>query len=163
MHLQQIVDAPEFLTEVDRQRAAELGLTEQEVANQLNVSLSGSFQVAPNFWTDPKTGIPWQLTVQTPEYRLDHLADVANTPLSPAPAASPGAAGQPAQQRRHLPPRQRAVGASHVNTEPTYDIYAAVQDRDLGSAAAEINRVVRDEQKHLRRRTASSCAARSRA
>ena len=151
VHLQQVVDAPEFLTEINRQRASELGLTEQDVANQLNISLSGSFQVAPNFWTDPKTGIPWQLTLQTPEYRLDHLAEVANTPLVTSTGGVTGT--QPVSLLSNVATFHRSTEQSvlsHVNTEPTYDIYAAAQDIDLGSASAEINRVVRDEQKHLK-------------
>ena len=65
-HLQQIVDAPEFYTKVDRQRAGELGLTETQVADDINIAMSGSFQVKPILWTDPKTGIPWELWVQAP-------------------------------------------------------------------------------------------------
>ena len=150
VHLQQVVDAPEFLAQIDRQRAAELGLTEQQVANQLNISLSGSFQVAPNFWTDPKTGIPWQVTVQTPEYRLDNFAQVANTPLVTGDGGQTGA--QPISLLSNVATFHRDTEQSvlsHVNTEPTYDVYAAVQDTDLGTAAKEIRRVVKEEQKHL--------------
>ncbi len=150
VHLQQVVDAPEFLAQIDRQRAAELGLTEQQVANQLNISLSGSFQVAPNFWTDPKTGIPWQVTVQTPEYRLDNFAQVANTPLVTGDGGQTGA--QPISLLSNVATFHRDTEQSvlsHVNTEPTYDVYAAVQDTDLGTAAKEIGRVVKEEQKHL--------------
>ena len=150
VHLQQVVDAPEFLAQIDRQRAAELGLTEQQVANQLNISLSGSFQVAPNFWTDPKTGIPWQVTVQTPEYRLDNFAQVANTPLVTGDGGQTGA--QPISLLSNVATFHRDTEQSvlsHVNTEPTYDVYAAVQDTDLGTAAKEIQRVVKEEQKHL--------------
>ncbi|MGI4748887.1 MAG: efflux RND transporter permease subunit [Janthinobacterium lividum] len=150
VHLQQVVDAPEFLAEIDRQRASELGLTEQQVANQLNISLSGSFQVSPNFWTDPKTGIPWQLTVQTPEYRLDNLAQIANTPLVTGDGGVNGL--QPVSLLSNVATFHRGTEQSvlsHVNTEPTFDVYAAVQDMDLGSAASAINRVVKEEQKHL--------------
>ncbi len=150
VHLQQVTDSPEFFTEVDRQRAAELGLTEQDIADQVNISLSGSFQVAPNFWTDPKTGIPWQLTVQTPEYRVDDFAAVANTPIYTSNNGVVSA--QPITLLRNVASFHRGVEPSvesHVNTEPTFDIYAAVQDRDLGSAAAEINRAVKLETTHL--------------
>ena len=153
VHLQQIPDAPEFVARVDRDRALELGLTENQVAQQLNVSLSGSFQVAPNFWTDPKTGIPWELTVQTPEYRADSLNAVENTPIyAPAAAAATAAPVQPVALLRDVASFHRDVTPSvlsHVNTEPTFDIYAAAQDTDLGSAAVRIRRIVADEQKHL--------------
>ncbi|RZK97686.1 MAG: efflux RND transporter permease subunit, partial [Methylobacterium sp.] len=81
VHLHQIVGTPQFFVDVDRRLASELGLTQQQIAQGLNVSLSGSFQVTPNFWTDPKTGIPYQLWVQTPEYRNDSLTALQNTPL----------------------------------------------------------------------------------
>ena len=158
VHIQQITDAPEFLADVNRQRALELGLTEQQIADQVNISLSGSFQVSPNFWTDPKTGIPWQLTVQTPEYRADTLNKVENTPIY-AYGRTPAAGGispnpaQPISLMTNVATFHRGVEQSvlsHVNTEPTYDVYAAVQDTDLGSAAAKIRAVVADEQKQLK-------------
>ena len=88
VHIQQITDAPEFFADIDRQKAGEIGLTEQQIANTLNISLAGSFQVTPNFWADPKSGIPYQLWVQTPEYRNASLTDVGNTPLFVSTAAA---------------------------------------------------------------------------
>ncbi len=155
VHIQQIPDAPEFVADVNRQRALELGLTEQQVANQLNVSLSGSFQVSPNFWTDPKTGIPWELWVQTPEYRADSLNAVENTPIYAPAAASttitPGPV-QPVALLRNIASFHRDVAPAvltRINTQPTFDVYAAVQDTDLGGAAASLRKLVRAEQKHL--------------
>ena len=81
VHLQQIVDAPEFFGVIDREMASEIGVNTQQIASAMNVSLSGSFQVTPNFWSDPKTGIPYQLWVQTPEYRNDTLDDIKTTPI----------------------------------------------------------------------------------
>ncbi len=120
VHLQQIVDAPEFFVDVDRMRAAELGLTEQQVAQSLNTSLSSSYQVSPNFWTDPTSGIPYQLAVQTPEYRTNSLSDVENTPLAgdrqrrqrAQPAAQRGdVAAPPAADRGQ--PREHAADLRH--------------------------------------------------
>ena len=65
-HLQQELNAPEFYAEIDRSRAAQLGLTASSIATALNISLSSSEQVTPNFWTDPKNGTPYYLAVQTP-------------------------------------------------------------------------------------------------
>ncbi|HYZ24079.1 MAG TPA: efflux RND transporter permease subunit [Rhodopila sp.] len=150
VHLQQIVNAPEFFVKVDRERASELGLNEQQIAANLNVSLSGSFQVSPNFWTDPNTGIPYQVWVQTPEYRNDNLPAITNTPL----LVSTGAAGRPSplQLLSNVATFQRGAEqtvSNHVNTQPTYDVYAAAQDRDLGGLEAELNRIAADEQKQL--------------
>src|SRR4030081_2235841 len=81
-HLQQETDAPEFYATIDRTRAIELGLNATTIANNLNISLSSSEQVAPNFWTDPASGIPYYLAVQTPEPRVSSVNDLANTPVS---------------------------------------------------------------------------------
>ena len=150
VHIQQITNAPEFFVNVDRQRAAEFGLTEQQIAQTMNVSLSGSFQVSPNFWADPVSGIPYQIWVQTPEYRNNDLTAISNTPLL-ASAAADGQAG-PLQLLSNVATltrgQQETVG-THVNTQPTYDIYAAAQDRDLGAVEADIRQIVTDAQKGL--------------
>lgn len=151
VHLHQIVDTPQFFVDVDRRLASELGLTQQQVAQSLNVSLSGSFQVNPNFWTDPKTGIPYQLWVQTPEYRNASLTALQNTPLFARASATgngPGALtllSSVATITRQ--PTQTVI--NHVNTQPTFNVYAAVQDRDLGSIARDIDRIVQEEQQAL--------------
>jgi multidrug efflux pump subunit AcrB len=150
VHLQQITNAPEFFVQVDRQRAAELGLTEQQVATDMNVSLSGSFQVSPNFWSDPQTGIPYQVWVQTPEYRNDSMTSITNTPLlvSAGTGVGPGAL----QLLSNVATLKRGVEqsvSSHVNTQPTYDIYTGVQDRDLGSVERDIDAIVADQQRQL--------------
>ncbi len=147
VHLQQIVDAPEFFVDVDRVRAAELGLTEQQIAQSLNTSLSSSYQVSPNFWTDQTSGIPYQLAVQTPEYRTDSLSDVENTPLlvTSNGASAPNLLSNVASLHR----RRLQIVASHENTQPTYDILANVQDRALGGIETDVNRIVQDLQKEL--------------
>ena len=147
-HLQQIVDAPEFYTKVDRERAEELGLTETQVADDINVAMSGSFQVKPILWTNPKTGIPWELWVQAPEYRLDTLGKVENTPLQLA-----GAAGGPMDLFSNVATFHRGTEESvgtRINSQGTYDAYAAVQDSDLGTVADKIDRIVADERKGLK-------------
>ncbi len=147
VHLQQIVDAPEFFVDVDRVRAAMLGLTELTIAQNLNTSLSSSYQVSPNFWTDPKSGIPYQLAVQTPEYRTDSLSDVENTPLlvSNNGASAPNLLSNVATLTR----RSQQTVASHENTRPTYDILANVQQRALGGVEGDIDRIVQDLRKQL--------------
>jgi multidrug efflux pump subunit AcrB len=150
VHVQQITDAPEYFVQVDRQRAAELGLTEQQVATDLNVSLSGSFQVSPNFWSDPVSGIPYQVWVQTPEYRNDSITSLTNTPLLISAGSRPGpSAVQLLSNVATLTRGSEQTVGNHVNTQPTYDVYAAVQDRDLGGVESDIGQIVSDEQKQL--------------
>ena len=107
-HLQQEVNAPEFFAQIDRARATQFGLTANNIALNLNTSLSSSEQVSPNFWTDPSNGTPYYIAVQTPEYKVASLNDLKNTPVTkftavPSRNPVPGLA----QQRRHAQARQR--------------------------------------------------------
>ncbi|WP_407179026.1 efflux RND transporter permease subunit [Bradyrhizobium sp. STM 3562] len=154
VHIQQITDAPEFFADVDRQMAQEIGLSEQQVANALNVSLAGSFQVNPNFWADPNTGIPYQLWVQTPEYRNNSLTDVGNTPLfvSTTTGQGPGQGAGVVTLFNNIAKLRRQseqTVVNHVNTQPKFDVFADVQNRDLGSVSNEITKIMQDEQKNL--------------
>jgi multidrug efflux pump subunit AcrB len=149
-HLQQEVDGPAFDTDIDRTRAAQLGLNASTVATNLNVSLSSSVQVSPNFWTDLGSGIPYYLAVQTPEYKINSLNALANTPVSTSLAASgqtvPGMLSNIATLKRDTVP----TNANQSNVQPVYEVYASVQGRDLGSVAADIGRVTAELQKELK-------------
>jgi multidrug efflux pump subunit AcrB len=71
--MQQQVSAPKLNINVDRLKAQELALTAKDVSDDVLLSLSGSGQVAPNFWLDPKTGINYPVIVQVPQYRMRNL------------------------------------------------------------------------------------------
>jgi multidrug efflux pump subunit AcrB len=142
-HLQQELDAPELFYTIDRTRAQELGLTVNQVVSSLNISLSSSEQVSPNFWTDPKNGIPYYLAVQTPEYRIASKNELDNTPIAGSLAGSavvPDVFGNVASAKRV--PVESVYNQSNI--QPVYDVYASLQDRDLGSAANAIQQVVQD-------------------
>jgi multidrug efflux pump subunit AcrB len=148
-HLQQEVDGPSFYATIDRTRAAQLGLNATQIANNINITLSSSEQVAPNFWTDPASGIPYYLAVQTPEHKVSSLSDLANTPVS----TTVGAAGTPVPgllsnvttvKRDSVP-----TNTNQSNIQPVYDVYASVDGRDLGSVSDEITKIVADLQKQL--------------
>src|SRR5205085_12512383 len=81
VHLQQVTDAPELRVDVDRTLAQQVGLTQKDVAGSTLVSLSSSGQTAPNFWLDPKQGIQYIVAVQTPQYRVDSIAALEQTPI----------------------------------------------------------------------------------
>jgi multidrug efflux pump subunit AcrB len=148
-HLQQEVDGPSFYATIDRTRAVQLGLNANTIATNLNISLSSSQQVSPNFWTDPTSGIPYYIAVQTPEPRVGSLNDLANTPvsgvISPAGAVIPGLLSNVATLKRSTVP----TNANQTNIQPIYDVYASVQGRNLGSVAADINKVVAELQQQL--------------
>jgi multidrug efflux pump subunit AcrB len=149
-HLQQELDAPAFMVDIDRSRALQLGLNAQAVATDLNISLSSSEQVTPNFWTDPTNGIPYYITVQTPEPLVSSLGELSNTPVSTALAANgppvPGLLSNVARFQRDGVP----TNLNQSNIQPVYDIYASVQGRDLGSISNEIGKIVAELQKELK-------------
>ena len=151
-HLQQEVDAPAFYATIDRTRAAQLGLNANTVATNVNVSLSSSEQVTPNFWTDPSSGIPYYLAVQTPERSVSSLNDLGNTPVSSGIASGdvpgvpvPGLLSNVATLKRDSVP----TNANQSNIQPVYEVYASVQGRDLGSVSDQISKIVADLQKEL--------------
>jgi multidrug efflux pump subunit AcrB len=149
-HLQQEVDGPAFYADIDRTRAAQLGLNASTVATNINVSLSSSVQVSPNFWTDPTSGIPYYLAVQTPEYKVNSLNALGNTPVSTSLAVSgqtvPGMLSNVATFKRDTV----ATNSNQTNIQPVFDVYASVQGRDLGGVAADINKVTAELQKELK-------------
>ena len=148
-HLQQEVDAPAFMAEIDRARATQLGLNAQSIANNINISLSSSEQVTPNFWTDPASGIPYYIAVQTPEHLVSSLGELANTPVSTALSAAgppiPGLLSNVATFTRDSVP----TNSNQTNIQPVYEVYASVQGRDLGSVSDDIGKIVADLQKQL--------------
>src|SRR5205807_527796 len=149
-HLQQELDAPAFMANIDRSRALQLGLNAQAVANDLNISLSSSEQVTPNFWTDPANGIPYFIAVQTPEHLVSSIGDLGNTPVSTALASAgppvPGLLSNIATLQRDSVP----TNLNQTNIQPVYDIYASAQGRDLGSISGDIGKVVAELQKKLK-------------
>jgi multidrug efflux pump subunit AcrB len=139
VHLQQVVDAPELRFNVDRTRADQLGLTQQDVANSLLISLSSNMQLAPNYWINPQNGVDYPIAVQTPEYRMSSTAELLGTPVH---AGGGSAQNQLLTNVARLERGSTASVVNHYNVQPLYDVYANVQDRDLGSVAGEVRRVL---------------------
>jgi multidrug efflux pump subunit AcrB len=139
VHLHQEVDSPELKLTIDRARAAQYGLTQKDVANDVLVSLSSNTQVTPNYWIDPATGIQYFLAVQTPQYKVDSIGSILKTPLS-----TNGMTKQ-AEYLGNVATIARAQGSgvmTHLNIQPVYDIYANVQSRDLGGVSQDIQKIV---------------------
>jgi multidrug efflux pump subunit AcrB len=122
----------------------------QDVADNLNISLSSSVQVSPNFWTDPTNGVPYYMAVQTPEYRIGNKVQLDNTPLAsgldPAGTPIPTALGNIATARR--------IGVqsvyNHSNIQAVYDVYGSTQYKDLGSVARTIREIVAEVEPQLK-------------
>jgi multidrug efflux pump subunit AcrB len=149
-HLQQEVNSPEFFAQIDRARAAQFGLTVNDIALNLNTSLSSSEQVSPNFWTDPSNGTPYYITVQTPEYKVASLNDLKNTPVTKFTAVQsqnpvPGLLSNVATLKRDAIP----TNTNQANIQPLYEIYANADGRDLGSISSDIYKIVAEYQPQL--------------
>ena len=82
LRIQEPFNLPRIQVDIDRTRAAQVGFTPRDVASDLLISLSGSFQTAPTFWLDPKSGVSYSITAQTPQYRVDSLQDLKNIPIA---------------------------------------------------------------------------------
>ena len=136
LRVHQLFDQPRIQIDVNRTKAIESGFTELNVANNLLISLSGSFQTTPSFWLDPKTGVMYSLVAQTPQYAASSLSDLENIPITQ---------GSRMEILGDVGSTHRAAGlavVSHYNIQRAIDIFGSVQDRDLGGVAADINRIV---------------------
>jgi len=148
VHVHQVTAAPALTVNVDRTRAVQLGLTQRDVANSVLVSLAGSSDAAPNFWLDPKNGVNYRVAVQTPQYRLDSVGALQKEPLL---ATTPGGGPQLLTSVASVDHGTTPAVVNHYNVQRVYDVFASVQDRDLGGASRAIGRVVADERTHLPR------------
>src|SRR5215467_5971535 len=147
VHVQQLMNAPAIKLNVDRSRAQQVGLEQRDIAQNLLVSLSGSFQTAPTYWLNPENGVTYSVAVQTPEYRIDSLQALMNTPLNGPGAPSPQLLANLATIRPAVTP---AV-VSHYNITPVVDVYLSVQGRDLGGLANDVRQVLKEFEAHLPR------------
>ena len=129
---------------------AQFGLTVNEIALNLNTSLSSSEQVSPNFWTDPSNGTPYYIAVQTPEYKVASINDLKNTPVTKFTACR---AEIRCRGCSATSPRSRATAiptnANQANIQPVYEIYANAEGRDLGSISGDIYKIVAEYQSQL--------------
>ncbi len=139
LRIQQPFDQPYLRLRVERTKAEQLGFTAHDIAQNLLVSLSGSFQTSPTFWLDPKNHVSYSIATQTPQYRTDTLQAVENIPIT---GTNPSA---PPSIMASLVSTQRGAGmavVSDYNVAPVIDIFGAVTGRDLGGVASDINKII---------------------
>ncbi|PYT15781.1 MAG: RND transporter [Acidobacteria bacterium] len=138
VHVHQVNDIPMMRFNVDRTRAGEMGLTQKDVASSLLISLSSSGQLAPNWWVNPANNVDYLVAVQTPQYRMDSSEALMNTPIHTDSGRGTQLLSNVAQVERGLTPSV----INHYNVQPLYDVYANVQDRDLGSVARDVEQLL---------------------
>jgi multidrug efflux pump subunit AcrB len=145
VHIHQQVTYPTLQVNVDRSKAQQVGLTQRDVSQSMLISLTGTGQTAPNEWLNPLNGVNYQVVVQTPIYRNSSLPELALTPISSPNGNSSQLLGNLAQFRRDQSP----IVINHYNIQPTFDIYADVDQRDLGGVASDIRKIMADTQHSL--------------
>jgi len=147
LRIQQPFDQPYLHIDVDRTKAQLAGFTQRDIAQNLLISLSGSFQTSPSFWLDPKNGVSYSIATQTPQYRLDSLQGLENIPVT-------GPSGARPEILASLASIHRGSGmslVSHYDIQPVVDIYGSVARRDLGGVANDISKIVDNARKELPR------------
>jgi multidrug efflux pump subunit AcrB len=149
LRIQQVFDQPKLHFDVDRTKAEQAGFTQRDVANNLLISLSGSFQTSPTFWLDPKTGVSYNIATQSPQYDIDTLQKLNNIPITNGGASQPQIFAGLASLTRGA--EQGVV--SHYNVQPVIDIFGSVEGRDLGGVAREIQPIIDASKKDLPRGT----------
>ncbi len=138
LRIQQPFNQPKLHIDVDRTKALQAGFTQREVAGNLLVSLSGSFQTSPSFWLDPESGVSYIVATQSPQYNFESLQDIENIPVN-------GTSRAPWQMLANLGNITRGVGmatVSHYNAQTVLDIFGSTQGRDLGGVARDLQAIV---------------------
>ena len=145
VHLQQITDAPAMLVDVDRSKAEQLGLTQKDIANNMLVSLAGTYRANPSYWIDPKNGVVYNIIVQTPQYRIDSPEALLSTPIRAPGLSQPQLLSSVAT----LTHSSTELVINHYNIQPVFDIFANTQGRDLGGVSTDIDAAIASVQKDL--------------
>jgi len=139
LRVQQPFDNPYLHLRIERTKAQELGFSAHDIAQNLLVSLSGSFQTSPTFWLDPRNGVSYSIATETPQYRTASIQQLVNTPIT---GTNPSA---PPSLMASLVSMQRGTGmavVSHYNVAPVIDIFGSVNGRDLGGVSRDINKII---------------------
>ena len=147
VHVQQLLSLPTLHMEINRTRVTQVGLTARDVAQSALISLSGSFQTAPNFWLNPRNDVTYQVAVQSPQYRMTSMQDLLGIPVT---------SQQGTQLMGNLvqfSPVVRPETVNHWNVQNVVDVYASTQGRDLGAVAAATDKIIKSYDGHLPRGT----------
>src|SRR5208282_3820949 len=142
-HVFQVPNAPALSVDLDRVLANEMGLTQQQAANNVLVATNSSAQSAPNFWVDPRNSVSYPLVVQVPPYRIESTQDLKTMPISSgSDGGASSAAGQLLLNMASFGRQVVPMIASQLNIRPVFDVQADVQGRDLYGAAGDIEKVL---------------------
>jgi CzcA family heavy metal efflux pump len=146
-HIHQKLNHPTLTLETDRTALQALNLSQANVAQNVLVSLAGSFQTAPAFWVNPTNSVVYNILVQSPQYKMNSLEDLLRTPVSPTGGGSSQLLGNLVK----VSPTVQPAVVSEYDITPVIDIYVNVQGRDFGGVVADINREIQNMQPQLKK------------
>ncbi len=147
VHVHQVYDEPRFNVSMERSQAEQLGITASNIATTVLNSLSGSFQTSPAFWLDPKNGVSYNIVVQAPQYNIGSLQDLENLPVHGANSS------QILANLATISRNSEPGTVYHYGVVPVVDVYASVQDSDLGTVSRAVNTIVANAQKEAPKAT----------
>src|SRR3954447_4321032 len=157
----QVLDFPTIQIDVDRQRAARMGIAQRDVANNMLTSLAGSALVGATYYLNPQTGVNYTVAVQTPADKINTVNDVMNLPANPAAPninpniplttllTTPNSPVTRIADIASMKPTTMMQSINHYTVQRVVDVNDNIDSRDLGSVAAEIKKVIAEEQKSL--------------
>jgi multidrug efflux pump subunit AcrB len=145
VRIQQSTSQPTFNVDVDRTRAQYVGLTERDVVNSLTVNLSGSGQVAPTYYLNPDNGVSYSIVMQTPQYQVDTLSALETLPITATGRPNAPILGGVANLTRTT----SSAIVSQYDIQPTIQVFAATQGRDLGGLATDVKKIIADTAKDV--------------
>ncbi len=140
VRIPQDIDYPALELNVDRQKAAQLGLSQKEVVDNVITALTSNGMIAPNYWVDPKSGNPYLLTVQYPENSVKTLTDLRQIPLHGAKLLQPTFLDSVVTVRHISAPTE----VDHYQLARVMDVYVAPKKEDLGRITKQIESIIRD-------------------
>ncbi|WP_419420549.1 efflux RND transporter permease subunit [Legionella sp. D16C41] len=143
--VKQATNYPTLFVDVNRSRAEDLNLSQADIATNLLISLSGSFQTSPSFWLSPENGVSYPVVTQIPQYNIISIQDLLNIPIASSSNQNQQILGAVSTIKRMISPADE----SHYNAQPVIDIFAAIEGRDLGAVTKAINKVITDTKKNL--------------
>ena len=151
VRIPQILAYPALAIDVDRARAAQIGITERDVANNLLVTLSSSSLVSPSFWINPRNNVNYFVAVQAPRYRVDSLPSLLGTPLgrnvqlisSSRPGDDPAGGASYLGAIARVRPASGISMINHVSVQRVIDVQASATGRDLGGVTRDIQKAIK--------------------
>lgn len=149
VRVQQPADQPRLTLDVDREKAAQMGLSERDVSNSVLLSLTGSGQVSPLYWLNPKFGIQYLVNVRAPEHTMNSLSSLETLPITTSRVGEGD--GQLLTNLASIKRAQGPAVISHYNVMPVIDVFGGVSGRDLGGVLRDIQPLIEEAKKDLPR------------